>query len=333
MAKALVYTASRTLEVIEVKMPSAGKGQALLKVLACCVCGSDVHGYFGENGRRTAPMVMGHEFSARVEALGESCEGLAVGDIVSVQPCLSCFECDFCKSGHTQRCEKKTFLGVLATNGAFQEYITIPAKHCMPLPKGMDYKAGALVEPFAVSYSAVKKAGNLDGKSVLIIGGGTIGLLALVACKMRSKFAKVFVSDLSSSRLEYAKKFGADGVVTPSEVAAGSFDVSIEAVGIEATARLAMSALRPGGVSVWIGNNHRDVKINMQEIVTRELNVHGSYVFTHEEFAQSIEAISKSDMDLVGMFISRELSLEEAPQVFAEMAKDIEKYLKCLIVM
>ena len=84
---------------------------------------------------------------------------------------------------------------------------------------------------------------------------------------------------------------------------------------------------------MWIGNNHRDVKINMHEIVTCELNVRGSYVFTHEEFAQSIEAISKSDMDLVKMFISRELSLEESPQVFAEMAEDTEKYLKCLIVI
>jgi len=333
MGKALVYTASRTLEIKEVEKPTVGKGEALLKVLACCVCGSDVHGYFGENGRRSAPMVMGHEFSAQVEALGDDCEGLAVGDVVAVQPCLSCFECDYCKSGHTQRCEKKSFLGVLATNGAFQEYITVPARHCIPLPGDMDYKTGAMVEPFAVSYSAVKKAGNIDGKSVLIIGGGTIGLLALVACKMRSKSAKVVVSDLSLSRLEYAEKFGADGAVTPSEVLAGSFDLTIEAVGIEATARLALSALRPGGISVWIGNNQRDVNINMQEIVTRELNVRGSYVFTHEEFAQSIEVISRSGMNLVSMFVSRELSMEESPQVFAEMAEDTEKYLKCLIVM
>ena len=108
--------------------------------------------------------------------------------------------------------------------------------------------------------------------------------------------------------MEYAKKFGADAAVTLSEVPAGSFDVTIEAVGIEPTARLAMTALRPGGTSVWIGNNHRNVKINMQEIVTRELNVRGSYVFTHEEFARSIKAISKNDMDLVEMFISSELS-------------------------
>ncbi|MCL1883759.1 MAG: alcohol dehydrogenase catalytic domain-containing protein [Defluviitaleaceae bacterium] len=338
--QALQYTAPYKLDLINKEKPSPKAGEVLLKVLYSGICGSDVHGYFGTNGRRTAPMVMGHEFSAEVEGLGAGCKKLKCGDIVTVQPCIACFECSLCKSGRTNLCGNRTFLGVFDVDGAMQEYICVPERQCFVLPKGMDSKVGSLIEAFAVSYAAVKKAKLVDGKNVLIIGGGAIGLLALAACKMLNlPSLKVAVCDLSQNRLEIAKKLGADVVINPGE---GDFDqelinafgkkadITIEAVGIAQTARQSLAALEPGGTSIWIGNNHKDVNINMQEIVTRELNVMGSYIYTHDEFGECIDAIVKSGFDM-NVFISKIIAPDEAPKMFDVLSKDTEKYLKCII--
>lgn len=338
--KALLYTAPKTLEILDISKPEVGPGEVLVKILASCICGSDVHGWFGTNGRRTAPMVMGHEFSARVEALGEGVKNLAVGDVVAVQPCWSCFDCSYCKAGKNHICPNKRFLGVFSNNGGMQEYISVLEKYCFRLPDGMEPRVGALVEAFAVSYAAIKKAGDLRGKNVLIIGGGTIGLLALVAANLQDP-KQIVVSDLSAKRLDIAKKFGATDVINSQTenfdtrvrelFGEEGADVTIEAVGIEATANQAISATASGGISVWIGNNQKNITVDMQEIVTREIIVKGTYIYTHEEFGEALNMLPKLDLDL---FLSQcmEISLDEAEAMFKALADDPEKCLRSIIM-
>lgn len=174
--RSLCYTGPNQLELREALKPEPKEGEVLLRVRACGICGSDVHGFLGLTGRRLPPMTMGHEFSAEVAQLGPATGKFKVGDGVVVQPIHFCGHCVNCRNGMTNMCLNKEFFGVLDKDGAMAEYVAVPEKLLYPLPKGCDYTIGALSEPFAVAYGAVKKAGSLTGKTVLIIGAGTIGI-------------------------------------------------------------------------------------------------------------------------------------------------------------
>jgi len=338
--KALVYLGNKTLSVMDVPEPVAKKGELLLKIKACGICGSDVHGWLGLTGRRIPPMVMGHEFSAEVVGLGEGCSGrFNLGDIVTVQPCISCGVCVYCLSKNNNLCPSRKLFGTMDFNGAFQEYLAVPEVLAFHLPSNISYSVGALTEALAVSYSGIKKAGDLSNKNVVIIGAGTIGLLALAVVKTQNPNS-VIVTDLSTSRLEMAKKLGADVVLNPSNINIAKevssvfgdklADVTIEAVGVGATALQSIESLAPMGKSVWIGNSAKNVEIDMQSIVTRGLCVLGSYIYTHEEFGESVQLIQELNQNL-DMFISSEVSLIESPGIFEELARDTEKYLKCVV--
>jgi len=338
--KALMYQGPKILEIVELPKPTPKKGELLLRVRACGICGSDVHGYLGLTGRRVAPMVMGHEFSAEVAGLGEGTAlGFQTGDRVAVQPCISCWECGKCREGKNNVCGTRRFIGAMDCNGAMQEYICVPEKLAYRLPGDMSYGIGALIEALAVSYSGVKKAGNLTGKNVVLVGGGTIGLLAL-AVVMTKNPKRVVLSDLSSFRLEYAKKMGAYATLNPKDKNFGEeirsafdgelADVSIEAVGISSSAGQALEALKPQGACVWIGNSAKKIEVDMQRVVTKELKIFGSYIYTHEEFGETIDFIHDNKLDLSAL-ITKEISLEEAPQMFEDLTVQTEKYLKCIV--
>lgn len=338
--KSLMYQGVKDFQIIDLPVPQPKKGELLLKLKACGICGSDVHGWLGLTGRRTAPMVMGHEFSAEVVGFGEDCSGkYTQGDLVAIQPCISCWDCEYCEKGLNNLCPRRKFFGTMDINGAFQEYVTIPEKNAFLLPRNIDEIAGSLIEPFAVSYSGVKKAGNLEGKNVLIIGGGTIGLLAIFSVKMQNP-KKIVLTDLSNFRLEKAKNIGADIVINPrgkdfTKEIETAFegqlaDVSIECVGLNITAQQSIEGIKPYGKSCWIGNSEKMINIDMQRIVTQGLNIIGSYVFTHKEFEEAISLISEYNLDL-GSLVSKKVRLEEAPALFEELARDTGEHIKCVV--
>lgn len=338
--KALIYQGPKKLEIVEMPQPVPQKGELLLKIKACGICGSDVHGYLGITGRRLEPMIMGHEFSAEVVGLGEdTILGFNVGDRVAIQPCVSCWQCDKCKEGYNNVCENRNFMGAMDYNGAMAEYMCVPEKLAFKLPEGMSYSVGALIEALAVAYSGVKKAGNLEGKNVVIIGGGTIGQLVLMCAKVQNP-KKIILSDLSEFRLTTAKELGADVTINPSgknftEEIYKAFDgekadVAIEAVGIGPTVGQALDSLKSQGICVLIGNSAKNIQVNMQQIVTGEIKIFGSYLYTHEDFGETIAFIHKNKLDL-STLISKEISLEEAPQMFEDLTTQTEKYLKCII--
>ena len=337
--RALRYLGPKQLEIQEVKTPEPKDDEVLLKVRACGICGSDVHGSLGLTGRRIAPMTMGHEFSAEVAGLGKNVTKFKVGDGVIVQPINFCGECINCKNGLTNMCLNKKFFGVLTVDGAMAEYIAVPEKLLYKLPEGCSYEVGALTEPYAVAYGAIKKYGSFNDKHVLVIGAGPIGLCIIQLVKLQNP-KQIIVSDLSDARLQIAKEFGADQVINPRNEdyleAIAKYtddlmvDVSIEAVGVEATANQSIKALKIGGTSIWVGMSQKEMEINMQDIVCSARSVLGSFNYTHEEFGEVVDIIGSDRMEC-SKLISKVVSLEEARQAFVDLHEKPDELIKVII--
>lgn len=336
--KALVYTAPEQLQVQEYPMPVPAAGEVRIKVRYCGICGSDVHGYLGKTGRRIPPMVMGHEFSGVIDAVGDGVASLTVGTPVAVEPLLFCGECEACRSGRTNMCVDKSFLGVFRENGAMMEYICVPQQYVIPLSPEIPLQYGAAIEALAVGYRGSRQAGDLKGKNVVIIGAGTIGLMTLMFV-LRQEPACVVVSDLSDARLRIAASFGAK-TVNPAEESAASrltewfgraqADVTIEVVGATPTVKQSIDLLRNGGTAIWIGNAAKLVEVPMQEVVTRELTIQGTNVYTMDEFRQVARMLETDSLGL-DRLISAVCTLEEAPYYFDKLAHDPGDLVKVLI--
>jgi len=337
--KALRYLGPERLEIQELKEPVVKEDEVLLKIKACGICGSDVHGFLGLTGRRIEPMTMGHEFAGEIEEIGINVKRYSRGEGVVVQPINFCGTCVNCRQGLTNMCLNKKFFGVLSVDGAMAEYLAVPEKLLYPLPKNCDYTIGALTEPYAVAYGSIKKAEGLEGKTVLILGAGTIGLCILQIVKLRNP-EKVVVADISKSRLEMARNLGADNVVLSSTedleerirvITSGEMiDVSFEAVGIQQTANQSIKCLGIGGKAIWVGMSQREMIINMQDIVCSARQIIGSFNYTHEEFGEVIGLIGSGAIKAEKL-ISKIVTLERAPQAFIDLHQKPDELIKVLI--
>jgi len=338
--KAIVYEGPNKLNYTDVPDVSPAVGEVKLRVKACGICGSDVAGYQGLTGRRLEPMIMGHEFCGQVVECGEGVKERSIGDVVAVYPVNFCGECEMCRKGDVHLCLNKRSYGVLAENGAFAEYICVPEKCCFPVEKGVSYAVGSLMEPLAVAYRGVNHAGDLTGKSVFLAGTGTIGLLALACVKMKGA-STIFVSDMDDARLKVAKSLGADITINPSRedlkqivldnTAGMGVDVGIEAVGIAPTVQQVMSVLRFGGKAVWIGNNRRMIEMNMQEVVTRELSINGSFLYGYQEFKEVVDLLNQGRLN-VEPLISKEITLDQGIEYFEKLKNHEDNLIKVVVV-
>ena len=338
--KALVYYGPQDLRLTEIANPQPAAGEALVRVRSCGICGSDVHGYLGITGRRLPPMVMGHEFSGEVVGVSEGVTEVSIGDRVAPYPVIFCGNCEPCRQGNVHVCLNKKALGVLDCNGAMAEYVSLPAKLLFKLAGNVSYDVGSMMEPLAVAYRAVKHAGDLRGKTVLIVGAGTIGLLAMAIVKMRNP-AKVFISDLSDVRLGVARQMGADCVINPStcdiasvirnETSGVGVDIAFEAVGAAPTVQQAMACLRIGGTAVWIGNSAKMISLNMQEIVTRELRVLGTFLYTFKEFGDVADLLNNGKLNVEPMISLKVPMMERGLELFAKLAKDPGPLIKVIL--
>lgn len=338
--KGIVYKGPNNLTYMDVADVMPKKGEVKIRVKACGICGSDVHGYLGVTGRRTAPMIMGHEFAGEIMELGEGVANWKPGDRVSVYPVDFCGSCEMCRKGMVHLCLNKRAFGVLDVDGAFAEYICVPEKCCFAISDQVSYAAGSLFEPLAVAYRSVEHAGELAGKTVLIVGAGTIGLLALACVRMKGA-DRIFMSDLSDHRLRIAKEMGADEIINPKdedlrtkileETEGKGVDIAIEAVGASPTVGQAMQALKYGGRAIWIGNNKPMIELNMQEIVTRELSIQGSFLYGYDEFKRVAELVNEGKV-YVDPLISAQISLEEAPAYFEKLAFNPGDLIKVVVV-
>lgn len=337
MNKSILIVEPGKVEIVEQIMPVLAKGEALLKILYGGICGSDLGTYRGTFAYVSYPRTPGHEFSAEIIEIEDNDKGLKKGMIVTANPYFNCTSCYSCERGLVNCCTTNQTMGV-QREGAFSQYITMPIERVYD-GKGISAKALALIEPFCIGYHGVKRANVKKGDKVLIIGAGTIGVLAMFAAKALG--AEVYVSDVAKGKIDYALELGADGVILNSngedfeakvnEITKGNgFDVTIEAVGLPTTFQSCIDAATFGGRVVLIGVGKSNLDFNFTMIQKKELNIYGSRNAVKEDFEQLIEIVSKGEVDLEKI-ITNTYSAYDAGKAFEDFSNNAGNMLKVLL--
>lgn len=328
--KALLLSEYGRLETVDVPMPRPGPEEVLIRVAACGICGSDVHGYDGSSGRRIPPLIMGHEAAGTVAALGPGVTGASEGQPVTFDSTIYCGECEYCRSGAMNLCERRQVLGVATPEyrreGAFAQYVVVPQRVIHKLPESVPLAEAAMIEPLAVAVHAVSLSNLRKDDTALVIGAGMIGLLVLQALR-QAGCSQVFVSDIDDSRLQMAKDLGAaatinakssDAVAEVKRLTSGTgVDVALEAVGSTPTVKTAIEAVRKGGTVTLIGNIAPTVEIPLQAVVSRQIRLQGSAA-SSGEYPRCIELLASGAVD-VKPLISVVAPLEEGPVWFERL--------------
>jgi len=328
--KALLLSKYRHLEIADLPNPTPGPGEILVKVAACGICGSDVHGYDGSSGRRIPPIVMGHEAAGRVAKVGPQVTGWSEGDRVTFDSTISCGACRYCARGEINLCDNRRVLGVSCADyscaGAFAEYVIVPQRIVYRLPDSLSFSEAAMLEAVAVAVHAVSLSKISSGDRALVLGAGMIGLLTLQALRAAG-CSTVYVADVDASRLKLAKEVGATetlhatGDDLVSEVLRltnnAGIDVAVEAVGIDATVRAAVNSVRKGGTVTLVGNITPEVTLPLQKAVTRQIRLQGSCASTGE-YPKAIELLTSGAIK-VKPLISAVAPLDDGPQWFERL--------------
>ncbi|MFH5835128.1 zinc-binding alcohol dehydrogenase family protein [Proteiniclasticum sp. C24MP] len=335
--KAIFINKPGEVEIKEINRPVPKEGEALLKVLYGGICGSDLGSYRGTFAYFEYPRTPGHELSAEIVEIGENSFGLEAGMNVTVNPYFNCGKCYSCQRGLVNACTTNQTMGV-QREGGFAEYITMPVERIIN-GKGLTPKTLTLIEPFCISFHGVKRASVNANDKVLIVGAGTIGVLAAIAAK--SFGAEVYISDISEQKLEFAKNFGVKGTVlndTPenfekrvAEITDGNgFDVTIEAVGLPSTFQNCIDAATFGGRVVLIGVGKKNLDFNFTIIQKKELNVYGSRNALTSDFVELIDIVKSGKVDLEKI-ITNIYEFDDAAHAFSDFDQNAANMLKVLI--
>lgn len=340
--EALVIHAPGDLRVEDIPTPELLPHQLQVRVRCGGICGSDLH-YFQHGGFGTVriqqPMVLGHEVAGVIEGVGSEVTGYSVGERVAVSPSRPCGICRYCQGGLQNHCLDMRYYGSAMrmphVQGAFRQQIVIETSQAYKLADGVSDAEGSMAEPLSVALHAVRRAGSLVGKKVLVTGCGPIGALVVVAAR-RAGATHIVVTDVAAPSLRSAMKVGADETVNVAEdpqglarfeADKGTFDVLFEASGNERALRGAFGALRPRGVIVQVGLGG-EFTIPINTIVAKEFDLRGAFRF-HEEFEMAVELLNKGLVDLKPL-ISATLPYRDAGRAFA-LAADRSRSMKVVL--
>jgi L-idonate 5-dehydrogenase len=334
-----VIHAQGDLRVAELPLPEPGPGQALVAVRYGGVCGSDLH-YFKHGGvgdfRLREPMVLGHEVVGTVVAHGSpDTSGPAVGTAVAVHPATPCGACPECLDGRRNVCRDTRYLGSAArfphVQGGFAAQVVVPAEQLRPLPEGLQLRRAALAEPLSVALHAVRRAGDVTGRHVLVTGAGPIGCLVVAAAKAAGA-ARVTVTDLIPAALEYGRAAGADTVVRADDPESTGWppevDMAVEASGVAAGLDTCLRLVRRGGVVVQLGMlppGPSPFAGNL--VVSREIELRGAFRFD-AEFDEALRLLA-AEPAFDGL-VSAVVPVTEAESAFA-LAADRGRSCKVLL--
>ncbi|MEO1540122.1 MAG: L-idonate 5-dehydrogenase [Pseudomonadota bacterium] len=339
--KAIVIHAARDLRIEEREVGAPGPGEVAIRLAAGGICGSDLH-YYSHGGfgaiRLKEPMVLGHEVSGTVEAVGEGVDGLAPGTLAAVSPSRPCQTCVYCLEGKQNHCLNMRFYGSAMPfphiQGAFRERLIADASQCVPAT-GLTAGEAAMAEPLAVCLHAVRQAGEVLGKRVLVTGCGPIGALSILAAR-RAGAAEIVATDLSAFTLGKAREVGADRTInmaedpdglTPYTQGKGTFDILFECSGAAPALAGGIAAMRPGGTVVQLGLGG-DMTVPMMMLTAKELSLRGSFRF-HPEFATAVRLMQAGLIDVTPL-ITHTLPLAEAQAAF-DLASDRSVAMKAQI--
>jgi L-iditol 2-dehydrogenase len=290
-----VFHGPRSLRLEERALAEPARGEVRMRVARVGICGSDLHGYTGESGLRKPGVVMGHEATGVIDGLGEGVDGFAIGDRVTFAPTLPCDG----RCGHTEanRCEHMRLIGVTpGLQGAFADFVNLPANRVFPLGD-VSLDRGSSIEPLAVGLHSARQAGVSPGDSVLVIGGGMIGIAGAIAARLEGA-TSITVSDPMESRRRAADEFGFNAVAPNELEGLDYFDCAIDAVGIPATLGAAIRAVKRGGIVSLVGLGIPHAEFTLYDLVGHERVIVGSSCYSDSEFVTVIDALASGRIDL-----------------------------------
>ncbi|HZS06292.1 MAG TPA: galactitol-1-phosphate 5-dehydrogenase [Blastocatellia bacterium] len=340
--KALLLKEYKQLEVINVPEPEVGPEEVLVRVEACGICGSDVHGYDGRTGRRIPPLIMGHEASGVVMEVGAGVRQFRPGDRVTFDSTVYCGKCFYCRRGEVNLCDNRNVLGVSCgdyrRHGAFAELIAVPQHIVYRLPENLSFEQAAMIESVSIAFHAVNRTPIKLGDSVVVVGVGMIGQLVIQTLR-RAGCGKLIAVDLDDRKLELAREFGADEAINARSSGVHAqildlthgrgADLAFEVVGAGATFNTAVASLRKGGALTMIGNLSPRIEMPLQQIVTREINLIGVCA-SSGEYPACIDMMARGTID-VRPFISAFAPLEDGPMWFDRLYRQEPGLMKVVL--
>jgi 2-desacetyl-2-hydroxyethyl bacteriochlorophyllide A dehydrogenase len=333
MMKALVYHGPGDLRLESRSVPTPAQGEVLIKVKGVSICGSDLGAYrlHEVSDRWQPPIVLGHEFSGEIAGFGEGVQNFSIGQPVTANPILYCGTCYYCQHGLINLCPNRfsvgTSIGGVRHDGAMQEFLTVRSAAVIPLLEGVTFKQGALMEPLAVSLCAAKMGDMGESERVAIIGAGPIGLMILKFLKAGGN-KTVFVSDVLPSRLNFAKSIGADEVIDGHQDVAAvvrgltdnvGADRIIVAAGVPGILDQSFQMVRNGGKIVLVALIHQKAQLELIPIVSRQISLLGSYMFTDE--IHKVMTLVAQEQVMVDDLLTSELPLDEGIDAFKELCR------------
>jgi L-iditol 2-dehydrogenase len=342
--KALVMEKYKEFHYVDVPTPEPKENEVLVRVKACAICGSDVHGMDGSTGRRRPPVIMGHEAAGQIEAVGNAVKRYKPGDRVTFDSTIYCNACDMCNAGNVNLCANRRVLGVSCEeyrmDGAFAEYVAIPEHVLYRLPDKVTYHQAAMVEPLSIAYHAATRTKIEPGMTVVIVGVGTIGMLTMQVARSFGA-ERVIAVDIDDKRLETALKNGATSAVNSRGEDAlkqilsmtkdgRGADVAIDATGIAQTVNLCLKAVSLNGRVILIGNLAQTIEFPLQWVVTRQISLFGSCA-SAGEYGKCLELIAEGKVDVDAM-ISRAVPLSEGNEWLNRLYNREEGLYKVVLI-
>jgi L-iditol 2-dehydrogenase len=340
--KSLVLEKYNEFTLRDTEIPPLKPGWVLIKVEACGICGSDVHGMDGSTGRRQPPVIMGHEASGTISELGKNVYNWKIGDRVTFDSTISCGECFYCQRGDINLCDNRRVLGVSCNeyrqNGAFAEFVVVPAHILYAIPENVSFEQAAMIEAVSVAVHAAAISSVNANDTAVVIGCGMIGLLGIQALKAAG-CRKIIAIDQVDEKLNLAMELGASLILNStdpniiqkiqSETNNRGADLVLEVVGIEPTVNLAIDCARKGGTVTLIGNLAPEVKLPLQKVVTRQLKLQGSCA-SAGEYPLCLELIASGKIK-VDRLISKVAPLAEGNEWFHRLYNKESGLMKVIL--
>jgi L-iditol 2-dehydrogenase len=328
--KALVLKEYRRFAIEDFAVPALQPEEVLVRVRACGICGSDVHGMDGSSGRRIPPIIMGHEAAGEIAQVGSAVTAWKAGDRVTFDSTVYCGDCWYCRRGQINLCENRRVLGVSCgeyrRHGAFAEFVAVPQRILYRLPDSLSFEQAAMVEAVSVAVHAVKRTPLSVEASAVVVGTGMIGLLVVQALRVAG-CKQIVAIDLDQDRLRLALKLGAThsfnaddpGLLEKIRALTGGrgADAAFEVVGLAPTVKTAIESVRKGGTVTLVGNLKPQVDLPLQTVVTRELTLLGT-CGSAGEYPECLDLIASGKIN-VTEFISATPPLEEGARWFERL--------------
>ncbi|MEM2178976.1 MAG: alcohol dehydrogenase catalytic domain-containing protein [Candidatus Methanomethylicaceae archaeon] len=327
--KAIVIKEPFKVELENIGKPTIGPEDLLVEVKAVGICGSEIAAYEGTHPWRVPPVISGHEFSGIIVEVGDEVKDFNIGDKITAYPYISCNTCEYCVQGMDNLCKKIKIMGTPEWPGALAEYVRVPSMIAYKLPKEITFDKGALIEPLAVGVHTTARAKINTAKVIVILGVGAIGLCTLLAIKSINSRIKIIAVDPIESKIRIAKELGADLVVNPNtqdiakvlyEIAPYGADIIIDCAGTQKTIEECINLIRKNGRIVITALFKGKVQLDLRYVMSKEINISGSLLYTRREFENAI-ILSKKVISKLDKIITHRMSFDYAKEAFELMRK------------